>query len=100
MPVQVALTDEQLEKMAVPSGELIAVEGTKLKISRKLYSHAEMIKKNALRHVFAFLQLFFFSILFASAIGNFPILFHSLFFTTFNNSFIILTWLKDNRTNK
>ncbi|VDO31629.1 unnamed protein product [Onchocerca flexuosa] len=32
----VALTDEQLEKMAVPSGELIAVEGTKLKISRKL----------------------------------------------------------------
>uniref|UniRef100_A0A1I7VSZ5 Bromodomain containing protein n=1 Tax=Loa loa TaxID=7209 RepID=A0A1I7VSZ5_LOALO len=45
----VALTDEQLEKMAVPSGELIAVEGTKLKISRKLYSHAEMIKKNALR---------------------------------------------------
>ncbi|VDK28099.1 unnamed protein product [Gongylonema pulchrum] len=45
----VALTDEQLEKMAIPSGELIAVEGTKLKISRKLYSHAEMIKKNALR---------------------------------------------------
>ncbi|KHN84351.1 Transcription initiation factor TFIID subunit 1 [Toxocara canis] len=45
----VALTDEQLEKMAVPSGELIAVEGTKLKISRKLYAHTEMIKKNAVR---------------------------------------------------
>lgn len=49
--LQVALTDEQLEKMAVPSGELIAVEGTKLKISRKLYAHTEMIKKNAVRLV-------------------------------------------------
>lgn len=33
----------------VPSGELIAVEGTKLKISRKVYNISEMVKKNAVR---------------------------------------------------
>uniref|UniRef100_A0A0N5AW64 DUF3591 domain-containing protein n=1 Tax=Syphacia muris TaxID=451379 RepID=A0A0N5AW64_9BILA len=45
----VALTDEQLEKLSMPTGELMSVEGTKLKISKKIYSHSEMVKKNAIR---------------------------------------------------
>jgi hypothetical protein len=36
----------------LPSGELIEVEGTRLKISKKLYKHAEKERKNALKLVF------------------------------------------------
>nr|CAD2167564.1 unnamed protein product [Meloidogyne enterolobii] len=37
------------EGCSLPSGELIEVDGTRLKISKKLYKHAEKERKNALR---------------------------------------------------
>ncbi|KAF7637197.1 Bromo domain-containing protein [Meloidogyne graminicola] len=37
------------EGSSLPSGELIEVDGTRLKISKKLYKHAEKERKNALR---------------------------------------------------
>lgn len=52
--IQVALTDEQLQKMADLSGELIAVEGTKLKISRKVCNQKEKLRKQALTYAFFF----------------------------------------------
>jgi hypothetical protein len=42
----------------LPSGELIEVEGTRLKISKKLYKHAEKERKNALKLVLIFLKSF------------------------------------------
>ncbi|KAF8357351.1 taf-1 [Pristionchus pacificus] len=41
-------TDDEMSQPA-PSGELVAVEGTKLKISKKIYQHAEQMKRDSMR---------------------------------------------------
>lgn len=49
-PVQVAMTDEQIEEeqQILPEDDLIKVEGTKLKLSKNLIQHAEEVKRKAL----------------------------------------------------
>ncbi|GMR42308.1 hypothetical protein PMAYCL1PPCAC_12503, partial [Pristionchus mayeri] len=44
----ITLTDEEMSQSA-PSGELVAVEGTKLKISKKIYQHSEQLKRDSVR---------------------------------------------------
>ncbi|GMT19156.1 hypothetical protein PFISCL1PPCAC_10453, partial [Pristionchus fissidentatus] len=44
----VAMTDEEMSQSA-PSGELVAVEGTKLTISKKIYQHSEQLKRDSVR---------------------------------------------------
>lgn len=44
------MTDEQLmEQLEAPSGELMTVEGTKLKLSKALFEHHEKMKRSALK---------------------------------------------------
>ncbi len=48
--LQVAPTDEQLEgEFIVPKGQLISVEGTKMRLNKGLFAEAERLKRKAIK---------------------------------------------------